>query len=148
MSTARPVDMREALQAVLLDMRQSVDALAQSLDVERDAIASGDSHALDRAGSTKQALMHTLEQLDIERRQLECEAPRAAQAMTALWDGVVASLHQCHRLNLRNGSAVNLRLGQVRQALSILTGHAGDGAVYGRAGQLHASLRSQVLAEA
>jgi flagella synthesis protein FlgN len=148
MSMSRPAEMGEALQAVLLDMRHAVDALAHTLEDEREAITSGDSHALDDAGTAKQALMHRLEQLDIERRQLTREAPAAAQALAAAWDDIVAALRHCHQLNLRNGSAVNQRLGQVREALSILTGHAGEGGLYGRAGELRASLRSQVLAEA
>jgi flagellar biosynthesis protein FlgN len=148
MSMSRPAEMGEALQAVLLDMRHAVDTLAHTLEDEREAISNGDSHALDCAGAAKQTLMHSLEQLDIERRQLAHEAPGAAQALAAAWDDIVATLRQCHQLNLRNGSAVNQRLGQVRQALSILTGHAGESGLYGRAGELRASLRSQVLAEA
>lgn len=148
MSMLRPAEMDEALRAVLLDMRQAVARLAQALEDERVAISGGDSRALDCVGTLKQTLMHELEQLDIERQQLTREAPGAARSLSADWADIVAALRQCHQLNLRNGGAVNQRLGQVRQALSILTGHGGESGLYGRAGEVRASLRSQVLAEA
>ncbi len=147
MSHARPSDMREALQAVLEDMRLAVDQLAGALEAERDAIEQQDSHSLDQAGARKRTLMQQLEALDVERQQLLRETPSSASQAIA-WTDILQRLRECHQLNQRNGSAVHQRLAQIRAALSVLTGHAGEGGLYGRAGQLRASLRSQVLAEA
>ncbi|MHB1057524.1 MAG: flagella synthesis protein FlgN [Rhodanobacter sp.] len=146
-------ELDDALTAVLGDMRQAVDQLAQVLEAERTALDAGDSEALDQAGARKQALMLQLEQLDDERRQLGREQPGREQAATdaspePAWAGIVQSLRHCQQLNQRNGNAVNQRLNLVRQALAVLTGHAGESGLYGRSGELHASPRSHVLAAA
>jgi flagella synthesis protein FlgN len=139
-------ELDDALGAVLGDMQQAVDQLAQVLEAERTALDSRDFDALDQAGTRKQAIMLQLEQLDAERQQLACERPAVAAASTPLWSKVVQKLQYCHLLNLRNGSVVSQRLGQTRRALAVLTGHAGESELYGRSGELRASLRSQVLA--
>jgi len=139
-------ELDDALAAVLGDMQQAVDQLAQVLEAERTALDARDSDALDQAGTRKQAIMLQLEQLDAERRQLASEQPAVAAAATSAWSKVVQRLQYCHLLNQRNGSVVSQRLNQTRRALAVLTGHAGESELYGRSGELHASLRSQVLA--
>ena len=141
-------ELNAALTAVLDDMQQAVDLLGQVLEAERTALDTSNSAALNDAGARKQAIMQQLEQLDAERQLLSREQPDVAAALAPIWTGIVHSLRQCHQLNQRNGSTVNLRLTQVRQALAVLTGHAGESELYGRSGELHASLRSQVLAAA
>ena len=94
------------------------------------------------------SLMQQLEQLDAERQQLSREAPAAAARLDATWSQVLLALRRCQQLNQSNGRAVNQRLGQVRQALSVLTGHASETGLYGPTGGLRGSLRSQVLAQA
>ena len=141
-------ELNAALTAVLDDMQQAVDLLGQVLETERTALDTSNSAALDDAGARKQAIMQQLEQLDAERQLLSREQPDVAAALAPVWARIVHSLRQCHQLNQRNGSTVNLRLTQVRQALAVLTGHAGESELYGRSGELHASLRSQVLAAA
>jgi flagella synthesis protein FlgN len=141
-------ELNAALTAVLVDMQQAVDQLGQVLEAERTALDTSSSDALDHAGARKQALMQQLEQLDAERQLLCREQPEVAATLAPVWARVVQSLRQCHLLNQRNGSTVNQRLTQVRQALAVLTGHAGESELYGRSGELHASLRSQVLAAA
>ncbi|UJJ57609.1 flagella synthesis protein FlgN [Rhodanobacter denitrificans] len=139
-------ELDDALAAVLGDMQQAVDRLAQVLESERSALDASDSDALDQAGTRKQALMLQLEQLDAERQQLASEQPAVAAAAAAGWSRIVQRLQYCHLLNQRNGSVVSQRLNQTRRALAVLTGHAGDNELYGRSGELQASLRSQVLA--
>jgi flagellar biosynthesis protein FlgN len=141
-------ELNVALTAVLDDMQQAVDRLGQVLEAERTALNTSNSIALDEAGARKQTIMQQLEQLDAERQLLSREQPDVAAALAPVWTRIVQSLRQCHLLNQRNGSTVNLRLTQVRQALAVLTGHAGESELYGRSGGLHASLRSQVLAAA
>jgi flagella synthesis protein FlgN len=141
-------ELDSALKAVVDDMQGAVDELAQVLEAERSALGAGDSEALNRAGARKQALMFQLEQLDAERLQLCRESPAAATRLEQDWVQVVQSLRDSQRLNQRNGDEVNQRLRQVRKALSILTGHAGESGLYGRAGELHVNLRSRALAEA
>ncbi|MFC5436821.1 flagella synthesis protein FlgN [Rhodanobacter umsongensis] len=141
-------ELNAALAAVLDDMQQAVAQLGQVLQAERTALDTSSSEALDQAGARKQAIMQQLEQLDAERQLLGREQPEAAAALEPVWARIVVSLRECHLLNQRNGSAVNLRLTQVRQALAVLTGHAGESELYGRSGELRTHLRSQVLAAA
>jgi flagella synthesis protein FlgN len=64
------------------------------------------------------------------------------------WQEILQSLRACQQLNQRNGTLVGIRLQQVRKALAVLTGNETEASVYGRAGDLRTSLRSQTLAEA
>ena len=148
MKTPLQHELNDALTAVLGDMQQAVDQLVQVLEAERTALDTSSSDALDHAGARKQAIMQQLEQLDAERQLLCREQPAMTAALEPVWARVVQSLRHCHLLNQHNGSTVNQRLTQVRQALAVLTGHAGESELYGRSGELHASLRSQVLAAA
>lgn len=148
MNTPLQHEMNDALASVLDDMQQMTEQLHTVLESERSALDHADPQALDEAGTAKQAIMQQMEQLDAERLQLCHQHPASQAALQPEWTRVVESLRLCHTLNLRNGGAVNQRLTQVRQALSILTGHAGESATYGRSGELHSSLRSQVLAAA
>lgn len=141
-------ELDSALTAVLDDMQQAVDQLAQTLEAERAALGTANSEALDQTGARKQTLMLQLEQLDAERLQLGRELPAAATRLEPVWACIVQSLRTCQQLNQRNGNTVNQRLSQVRQALSILTGHAGESELYSRTGELRASLRSQALSRA
>ena len=141
-------ELSDALGAVLSDMQQDITQLTLVLENERTALNAGNSEALGEAGAGKQKLMLQLEQLDAERQQLTREAPAAAAKLDATWAQVLQALRRCQQLNQSNGRAVNQRLGQVRQALSILTGHAGETGLYGPTGGLRGSLRSQVLAQA
>lgn len=147
---SRPLqdELDSALTAVLADMQQTVDQLAQTLEAERAALGAASGEALDQAGARKQALMLHLEQLDAERLQLSRELPPAAIRLEPVWTRIVQSLRTCQQLNQRNGNTVNQRLSQVRQALSILTGHAGESELYSRTGELRASPRSQALSRA
>lgn len=141
-------ELNDALASVLDDMQRAADQLLTVLDAERRALDSADAEALDQAGTQKQALMQQLEQLDTERRLLHREQPARHAMLESEWQRVVQSLRQCHALNQRNGSFVSQRLTQVRQALAVLTGHPGENELYGRSGELHGSLRSQVRAAA
>lgn len=141
-------ELDDALTAVLGDMQQAVEQLSQVLEAERIALETASSDALNQAGARKQAMMLRLEQLDVERQQLEREQPARNSALEAAWAGIVQSLRHCQLLNQRNGNAVNQRLNLVRQALAVLTGHVGESELYGRSGELHAVARSHVMAAA
>ena len=148
MKTALQHELNDALASVLDEMQQVAGQLLAVLEAERDALDNASPAALDQAGTSKQAIMQQLEQLDAERIQLCREQPARQAALQPEWQRVMDALGQCHLLNQHNGRAVSQRLGQVRQALGVLTGQAGESALYGRSGELHASLRSQVLAAA
>lgn len=141
-------ELNDALASVLDDMQQAANQLLTALEAERTALDDACIEALDHASTRKQALMQQLEQLDSERQLLCREQPVRQAALESEWQHVLHTLRRCHTLNQRNGHAVNQRLTQVRQALAILTGHTGDSELYGRSGELHRSLRSQVRAAA
>ena len=138
-----------ALAAVVEDLHRAVTELGSALAVERDALIGADAAALDRAGAHKQALMQQLDQLDAERVQMiKLDATAAAQ-VEPRWREVLELLRGCHELNQRNGSLVNQRLAQVREALAVLSGQGGEvKSVYGPGGELRTALRSHHLASA
>ena len=141
-------ELNDAIASVLDEMQQRADELQSTLEAERAALDHADAEALDAAGNRKQALMQQLEQLDAERQLLQRQQPVGDAVRESRWAQVLQVLRHCHALNQRNGSLVNQRLAQLRQALAILTGHAGEGGLYGSSGELHGSLRSRSLAAA
>jgi flagella synthesis protein FlgN len=141
-------ELNDALASVLDEMQQRADELQSTLEAERAALDGADAEALDAAGNRKQALMQQLEQLDAERQLLQRQQPVGDAVRESRWAHVLEVLRRCHALNQRNGSLVNQRLAQLRQALAILTGHAGERELYGSSGELHGSLRSKSLAAA
>lgn len=148
MNRLPPGEVQGALRAVSEDMQQALGELALALDAELAAVRVLDSAALDRAGERKQALLRQLEQLDAERRQMLREAPHASSTAGTAWPAIEQSLRTCQQLNQRNGTIVNTRLNHIREALSILTGHIGEGGLYDQAGGVRGNLRSHVLAQA
>jgi flagella synthesis protein FlgN len=141
-------ELNDALASVLDEMQLRADELQSTLEAERAALDRADAEALDAAGNRKQALMQQLEQLDAERQLLQRQQPVGEAVRESRWAQVLQVLRHCHALNQRNGSLVNQRLAQLRQALAILTGHAGESELYGSSGELHGSLRSKSLAAA
>jgi flagella synthesis protein FlgN len=141
-------ELNDALASVLDEMQLRADELQSTLEAERAALDCADAAALDAAGNRKQALMQQLEQLDAERQLLQRQQPVGDAVRESRWAQVLQVLRHCHALNQRNGSLVNQRLAQLRQALAILTGHAGESELYGSSGELHGSLRSKSLAAA
>jgi flagella synthesis protein FlgN len=142
-------ELEAALDAVVEDLHQAATELAATLTAERAALVAADAGALDRAGTRKQQLMQQLEQLDGERVQLTQLDSAAATRVEPRWREVLELLRGCHESNQRNGSLVNQRLTQVRQALAVLSGQGGDARdVYGPAGELRTALRSHHLASA
>ena len=148
MNTSLQAELDHALTAAVEEMRLAVEQLADALHDERTALETADVDGLNRAGAAKHSLMLKLEQLDGERVQLSQGAAEAARELAPTWQQILQSLRACQMLNQRNGQLVGMRLQQVRKALAVLTGNDAEASVYGRAGELRTSLRSQTLAEA
>ena len=148
MSPSLQAELDQALTAAVEEMRLAVGQLMDTPDTERNALETADVDALNKAGASKHELMVRLEQLDSERVQLSQGAPEASRVLAPKWQEILQSLRACQQLNQRNGTLVGIRLQQVRKALAVLTGNEAEASVYGRAGDLRTSLRSQSLAEA
>ena len=148
MSPSLQAELDQALTATVEEMRLAVGQLMDALNSERSALETADVDTLNQAGASKHELMLRLEQLDSERVQLSRNADDASRVLAPKWQEILQSLRACEQLNERNGQLVNARLQQVRKALAVLTGNEADASVYGRAGDLRMSLRSQSLAEA
>jgi flagella synthesis protein FlgN len=140
-------EMNAALEAVVVDMHGVVTALHDALVLEREALDASDVAGLDDAGHTKQTLLVRIESLEVERLQLS-KAAQVDPSSGDVWPQILLSLAQCKQLNQVNGSIVNQRLAQVRQALSLLTGADQHGQTYGPGGYARAPLRSASLAQA
>ena len=148
MNATLQAELDHALKAAVEEMRLAVEQLTDALQTERAALETADVQALNSTGAAKHALMQRLEQLDGERVQLSQSASDASRTLAPKWQEILQSLRACEQLNQRNGYLVGIRLQQVRKALAVLTGNDTEASVYGRAGELHTSLRSQPLAEA
>ncbi|WP_130619397.1 flagella synthesis protein FlgN [Dyella amyloliquefaciens] len=148
MNASLQAELDHALTAAVEEMRLAVEQLSDALREERTALEAADVDGLNRAGAAKHSLMLKLEQLDSERVQLSQGAPEASRELAPMWQQILQSLRACQQLNQRNGQLVGVRLQQVRKALAVLTGNDAEASVYGRAGELRTSLRSQTLAEA
>lgn len=148
MNPSLQAELDHALTAAVEEMRLAVGQLMDALTSERSALETADVDTLNRAGASKHELMLRLEQLDSERVQLSQGAPEASRTLAPKWQEILQSLRACQQLNQRNGHLVGQRLQQVRKALAVLTGNEAEASVYGRAGDLRMSLRSQSLAEA
>lgn len=148
MSPSLQAELDHALTAAVDEMRLAVGQLMDALTTERTALETADVDTLNKAGASKHELMVRLEQLDSERLQLSQGAAEASRALAPKWQEILQSLRACQQLNQRNGTLVGIRLQQVRKALAVLTGNEAEASVYGRAGDLRTSLRSQSLAEA
>lgn len=148
MNASLQAELDHALTAAVDEMRLAVDQLTDALHTERTALETADVESLNRSGASKHELMLRLEQLDGERLQLSRGAPEASRVLAPKWQEILQSLRACQQLNQRNGYLVGVRLQQVRKALAVLTGNETEASVYGRAGDLRTSLRSQTLAEA
>jgi flagella synthesis protein FlgN len=140
-------ELDSALRTVVDEMSAAAAQLITVLDQEREALASADASALNRAGEAKQLLMRQLEQLDAERVHMRTASLQASQESQPAWGDVLTSLMACRDKNLRNGALVSQRLTQVRRALSVLTGNADADHTYGHSGELKAGYRSVPLAE-
>ena len=142
-------ELEAALDAVVEDLHRAATGLSSALVAEREALVGADATALDRAGAHKQALMQQLEELDAERVQLLKLEPAAAARVEPRWREVLDVIRGCQEMNQRNGSLVNQRLAQVREALAVLSGQGGDvRSVYGPGGEVRTALRSHHLASA
>ena len=142
-------ELEAALDAVVEDLHRAATELSSALVAEREALVAADAAALDRAGAHKQALMQKLEELDAERVQMLKLEPAAAARVEARWREVLEVIRGCQEMNQRNGSLVNQRLAQVREALAMLSGQGGDvRSVYGPGGEVRTALRSHHLASA
>lgn len=133
-------ELRQSLQAVRVEMIAAAEQLAVALGDEREALDAGDAEALGQAGEVKMHAMQALERLEAERCHLHSaldEDPAAALRRPG-WSELHDCLAACRRANETNGAIVAARLGQVRGALSVLTGAASAPATYGRGGQLQA----------
>jgi len=149
MSKALHHELEAALDAVVEDLHQAATGLSSALVAEREALVAADAAALDRAGAHKQALMQKLEELDAERVQILKLEPAAAARVEPRWREVLEVIRGCQEMNQRNGSLVNQRLAQVREALAVLSGQGGDvRSVYGPGGEVRTALRSHHLASA
>ena len=66
MNAALQAELDQALTATVEEMRLAVEQLADALQSERTALATGNVEALNQAGASKHALMVRLEQLVLE----------------------------------------------------------------------------------
>lgn len=139
-------DFDAALAGVMGDLAREVDGLHAHLIDERMALDQADAAALEAVGRAKSASLDRIDRLDAERRQLS-DASGIDSLNDARWSHTVERLLECRRLNDTNGRIVGQRIGQVRQALAVISGDAPNGSTYGPDGTARIKLRSATLAQ-
>ena len=153
-------ELAKALVANVGEIAVAAHRLHAVLKDESNVLATGDDATLLELTGVKTQLLQQLETLESERMHLVGElrtgsrhAPFAMvraltpypAALTA-WDDAVETLKSCRALNEANGTAVELRLRQVRQALALLTGASPGAGLYGPQGAPESLRRSNVIA--
>lgn len=146
MTNPHGADFDTALTGVMGDLAREVDALHAHLIDERMALDQADAAPLEAAGRAKSASLDRIERLDVERRQLS-DASGIDSLNDARWSHTVERLLECRRINETNGRIVGQRMGQVRQALALISGDAPNGSTYGPDGSARIRLRSATLAQ-
>jgi flagellar biosynthesis protein FlgN len=153
-------ELAKALVANVGEIAVNAHRLHSVLKDENAALTTGDDAVLLELTGLKTELLQQLEALEHERLHLVGElrtgskhAPFAMvraltpypAALTA-WDDAVETLKACRALNEANGTTVELRLRQVRQALALLTGASPAAGLYGPQGAPESLRRSTVIA--
>ncbi|MEX1826312.1 flagella synthesis protein FlgN [Luteibacter sp. CQ10] len=146
MTQQRDSDFDAALAGVMGDLAREVDALHAHLIEERMVLDKADAAALEAVGRAKSASLDRIDRLDTERRQLS-DASGIDSLNDARWSHTVERLLECRRLNETNGRIVGQRMGQIRQALAVISGDAPNGSTYGPDGAARIKLRSATLAQ-
>jgi flagellar biosynthesis/type III secretory pathway chaperone len=156
------VELTSALAATVGEIAAATRKLLITLEEEREALQLGDDSRLLYVTGVKTGLLQSLESFEAERQhlvsQIHSGSPPVPFAMkralkgspetTALWEETVELLGYCRTLNQSNGSAVELRLGQIRQALEILSGAPANAGLYGPQGARQSLRRSTPIAKA
>jgi|GEM_PF-719910 len=153
-------ELAKALVANVGEIAVSAHQLHSVLKEENAVLNRGDDARLLELTGIKTQWLQRLESLESERVHLIGQlyagtrsAPFAMvraltpypAALTA-WDDAVATLTACRTLNEANGTSVELRLRQVRQALALLTGASPGAGLYGPQGAPESLRRSTTLA--
>ncbi|MDY1547103.1 flagella synthesis protein FlgN [Luteibacter sahnii] len=139
-------DFDTALAAVMADLAREVDQLHAHLIDERMALDQADAATIETVGRAKGASVDRIERLDVERRQLS-DAAGIDSLNDPRWSHTVDRLLECRRINDTNGRIVGQRIGQVRQALAVISGDGPNGSTYGPDGAARIKLRSATLAQ-
>jgi len=153
-------ELAKALVANVGEIAVAAHRLHSVLKEENAVLHRGDDVRLLELTGVKTQLLQQLESLENERVHLVGQlhagtrsAPFAmVRALTPYpvalnaWEDAVATLTACRTLNEANGTSVELRLRQVRQALALLTGASPGAGLYGPQGAPESLRRSTTLA--
>jgi len=112
---------------VLDEQIRQAQAMLDTLDLERDALRTGDAQGLNEVGADKAKLVETLETLERERRDLSAalriELSSVDDTDAALkWQELLELISECRRRNQQNGGLVKARREQVVNVLRALQG--------------------------
>lgn len=157
-----PGDARMELLSLLDDMIRCATQMKQSLEAERDALASQDLGRIETTTDEKNACVATLQELDAGRARL-CSAcgfangPDQMQQFIAWcddnaiisgrWDQLAGLVAASRALNMTNGAIIRLRQHQFDTSLAVLRGVSLDANTYGRHGAASRGFNHQTLAE-
>ncbi len=137
--------------------------LRDSLDNEKDALATQDMDALMSAIEDKGTQVRELQLLDVKRSELCRESgfsdgPEQMDRFTEWcdrdaevarsWSQLLELADECNTLNMSNGAVIRVRRQQVEDGLSIIRGQEPGAPTYGRNGVNRDGLGQRAIAEA
>ncbi len=155
MTVPPPTAAQMTLLARLLEQEaQQLEAFAQMLEREWQALQGNDAEALASASEHKAQLAETLQHLERQKLRiaastvggdeaLQRQALQAWQSLPPLnehWQRIRTLGQQCRQANERNGVAIRERLQWVQQALTVLLETDARLTTYDGGGRTHLSL--------
>jgi flagella synthesis protein FlgN len=151
------------LAASIRSERTGVQALVETLTVERNALAHGHTDSLAETASRKRELLLHIAHLGDQRTRLLERSGFAADrrgmdnwlvandpagVARAEWNALLELTQKAHRLNKENGAFIDAGMRANQHALQALMSAGANASTYGASGRTVSSVGSRTLASA
>jgi flagellar biosynthesis/type III secretory pathway chaperone len=121
-------DARHRLEELLSREITAAQSLAQTLAAERTALTGDSPEAVKEKAAEKVGLLHSIEELEGERRTLwgtsGADGSAFGHIVTERWRALMALMVGCRKANDVNGHIIHIRQNQIRQLFDIVRGGA------------------------
>jgi len=130
-------DARHRLEDLLSREITAAQSLAQTLAAERAALTGDSPDAVKEKAAEKVGLLHSIEDLEVERRSLwgaaGADGASFGHIVAERWRALLELMAGCRKANDVNGHIIHIRQNQIRQLFDIVRG--GTPTTYGPQGK-------------
>jgi flagellar biosynthesis/type III secretory pathway chaperone len=130
-------DARHRLEDLLSREITAAQSLAQTLAAERAALTGDSPEAVKEKAAEKVGLLHSIEELEVERRSLwgaaDSDGATFGHLVAERWRALLKLMAGCRKANDVNGHIIHIRQNQIRQLIDIVRG--GTPTTYGPQGK-------------